>query len=910
MQAERSSQAVPAPRFAAFSGYGLAIVFLCAAVPVSQLFSAIAPQAVEYIFLAAVAGSAWLGGRGPGLFAALTAPFVLDYFFFPPLYTLGISAEARPYVLPFLLSAGAAAWMSSTRASARTAASQLEQSQEKFRRILSNQPDIAWTVDENGRFLYVGPRIEQLTGYGSNEVRSGGLEPLLERVHAEDQARLRAAIGNLFAGEAAFDVEFRFRRRDGRWIWLHNRAMGSYVQRGLRCADGVISDISERKRAELDLQAKTAFLEALTDATLDGLLVVDAAGRRILHNRRFAEIFEVPSALLGGAHDAPLLKHVRGQVREAEAFLTRVHYLYGHPKESARDEMELKNGRILDRYSSPVTGGDGEYFGRIWTFRDVTERRRTEMELRSQTAFLEAQANCAIDGILVVDAEGRRLLHNPRLAEMFSIPPELLANPDQLPLRRHILEMLDADPGTLNARIAHLYQHHDETDRQELALRNGTILDLYSAPVRGGNGEYYGRLWTFHDITERKQREARLRQLSAAVEQSPVSVVITDREGRITYVNRKFVECTGYAPEEVLGRNPRVLNSGYSPPEMYRELWTTVLAGGEWRGEFRNRKKNGELYWETAVISAITAADGSIEHLLAVKEDVTHRRALESELRQAQKLEAIGQLAAGIAHEINTPIQFVSDNLTFLDDAWSSMLGLLDQYRAALNRAPESITAEARGRLAAALEGVDLDFIREEAPRAVSQSLDGARRVATIVAAMKEFSHPDRAEKALADLNEAIASTITIARNEWKYVAEMETDFDPLLPPVLCYRGDINQVVLNLLVNAAHAIREKGAQGAKGRITVRTRWRKDVAEISVADTGAGIPEEIRSRIFEPFFTTREVGSGTGQGLALAHTVIVKKHQGRIWFETETGRGTTFYVHLPLGGAQPGEETRP
>ena len=906
VQAERSLIAIRARLPGALRRYGLAAALLATAVLLSQLVSAVIPHSVEYLFLAAVVGSAWMGGRGPGLAAALAAPFVLDYFFLPPLYTLGISAQARPFVLPFLLSALAAAWMSSTRSSARRAGALLVQSEEKFRRILANQPDVAWTVDENGYFLYVGPRIEELTGYSSEQVRAMTLEPLLQRVHADDQQRLRESIRALFAGDAPFDAEFRFQRRDGSWIWLHNRATGSYEQQGVRCADGVISDISGRKQTAIDLQSKTAFLEALTDATLDGLLVVDETGRRILHNRRFGEFFDVPPELLRDSDDAPLLRYVVQTAKEPGPFLDRVRYLYRHPQESSRDEIELKNGTILDRYSSPVIGAGGRYFGRIWTFRDITERKRTEMELLAKNAFLEAQANCAIDGILVVDAEGRRLLHNPRLAEIFDIPPELLSSPEQLPVRRHILKKLQ-DPERSAALIAHLYEHPDETRREETVLRDGKILDMYSAPVRGRNGEYYGRVWTFRDVTERKRREDALRQLSAAVEQSPVSVVITDPAGSISYVNRKFTDCTGYSPAEVLGRNPRILNSGHSSPEMYHELWSTVLSGGEWRGEFRNRKKNGDIYWEAAVISPIMDADGTIGHLLAVKEDITERRALESELRQAQKLEGIGQLAAGIAHEINTPIQFVADNLTFLNDAWSAMVGIVDRYSAACSESESSMPCESAAGLAEAAQGIDLDFIREEAPRAIAQSLDGTRRVATIVRAMKEFSHPDYADKAPANLNEAIASTITVARNEWKYVAEVETDFDPALPPVLCYRGDINQVVLNLLVNAAHAIGDRGTQEVKGRITVRTRVRGRYAEISVTDTGVGIPERIRDRIFEPFFTTREVGSGTGQGLALAHAVIVKKHQGRIWFETETGKGTAFFVHLPIDGAQSEEE---
>ena len=265
-------------------------------------------------------------------------------------------------------------------------------------------------------------------------------------------------------------------------------------------------------------------------------------------------------------------------------------------------------------------------------------------------------------------------------------------------------------------------------------------------------------------------------------------------------------------------------------------------------------------------------------------------------------MEGIGQLAAGIAHEINTPTQFVMDNLTFLKDSWKSAFELMQRYRSAVHDTGSQLQPELQAELQKAEQSCDLEFIVEEVPRAIEQSLDGALRVAKIVRAMKEFSHPDSAEKTATDLNKAIESTITVARNEWKYVSDVVKEFDEQLPPVVCYPGDINQVVLNLLVNAAHAIKDKVKDGQKGKITVRTRVAGESVEISVADTGSGIPEDIRNRVFDPFFTTKEVGKGTGQGLALAYTVVVKKHAGKIWFETEIGKGTTFFITLPVSVA--------
>jgi PAS domain S-box-containing protein len=400
-----------------------------------------------------------------------------------------------------------------------------------------------------------------------------------------------------------------------------------------------------------------------------------------------------------------------------------------------------------------------------------------------------------------------------------------------------------------------------------------------------------------HDA-ERARSEDKLRQLSTVVEQSPISLLITDAAGQITYVNHKFSQLTGYSPAEVLRKTPQMLlDAGYSPLEMYTMLCTAIREGKEARAEFRTHEPGGETSWKLATARPITGPDGEITHFLLIKEDITERMQLELELRQAQKLEGIGQLAAGIAHEINTPTQFVTDNLTFLEESWERAHRLLELYRHTLHA--NGLSPQTAALVIEAEQACDLDFIGKEVPRAIAQSLEGARRVARIVRAMKEFSHPGLAEKSAIDLNKNIELTTTIARSEWKYVSEVVMDLDPALPPVRCYPGDINQVVLNLVVNAAQAIKEKLDGHGKGQITIRTRKHGRFAEIAISDTGAGVPEEIRARIFEPFFTTKEVGTGTGQGLALAHTVVVKKHQGKIWFDTEVGSGTTFFLHLPI-----------
>jgi signal transduction histidine kinase len=318
------------------------------------------------------------------------------------------------------------------------------------------------------------------------------------------------------------------------------------------------------------------------------------------------------------------------------------------------------------------------------------------------------------------------------------------------------------------------------------------------------------------------------------------------------------------------------------------EIETTVLTQDEQRVDLR---------WVVSCEST-----GTHKVLRGMMLDVTDQRRLENDLAQAQKLESVGRLAAGVAHEINTPVQFVSDSVLFVREAMDDLSEIVGKYRE-LRTATETGADVAAAAKAAeeAEDDADLDYILENAPVALDRARDGLGRVAAIVRSMKEFAHPDRKEMAQVDINQAVSSTLIIAANEYKYVADVETDFGQL-PHVNCYAGEINQVVLNLIVNAAHAIDDvvKGTP-AKGKIRVATRVLDESVEISVGDTGKGIPVEVRSRIFEPFFTTKEVGKGTGQGLAIARSVIVDKHGGTLHFETEVGRGTTFYIRLPIRG---------
>ena len=413
-----------------------------------------------------------------------------------------------------------------------------------------------------------------------------------------------------------------------------------------------------------------------------------------------------------------------------------------------------------------------------------------------------------------------------------------------------------------------------------------------------------GRRDTHNYIAQLAAVNSRLEAVLADTEEFldcvPSILIGLDSTGRVTRWNPAAANTLGLKAELATGRTLDECGIQWLHPRMHSEIarWLQAAAPSH-RCPDISYRKDGKTRLLGLEIHRIRAQNQATAFIITGT-DLTERRSLEMELQQAQRLESVGQLAAGIAHEINTPIQYVGDNIRFLRDAFEGEQPVLAEYEQ-VRRAAQSqtVTPGMLASLTDAIEQADMEYLSREIPKAVEQSLDGVERVATIVRAMKEFAHPGRKEKAAADLNKAIQNTLIVARNELKYVADVETHFGEL-PMVICHLTDMNQVFLNLLINAAHAIGEVVKKTEKkGTITVRTWQDGDQAMITISDTGCGIPEAIRSKIFDPFFTTKPVGKGTGQGLAIARSIVVEKHGGNLSFEPNGGQGTTFSISLPI-----------
>ena len=639
--------------------------------------------------------------------------------------------------------------------------------------------------------------------------------------------------------------------------------------------------------AALSILDAASHFHDLTWAIREVLWIVDVQTAKTLYvSSAYEEIWGRPCAALY-ADPADKIKAIREEdqpvVRErmieAQMAPSEMTYQITRPDGTVR--------WIRDR-AFPIYDGAGKVVRIAGMAADFTQARAAHQESLRRQRLLASIVNSSDDAIFSETLDGTITTWNAAAQRIFGYTEGEIVGQTTAVLR--LEDQQDEAAWILDrVRVGRRVQRFATRRRH----KDGRLVEvsLSVSAVQDGEGRIIGASSIAHDTSEQKRLESKLsvvsEHLRLAMEATSECVLSVDADWKITYINRPV---KGQEPEAMVGRS----------------LWVCFpeLVGTSREREYRRAieeqtARSFEDFVSAQKVWYAGTAYPSGNGLLIFYKDVSEKHAVEEQLRSSQKMESIGQLAAGIAHEINTPIQYIGDNATFLKEAWAPVAALL----ASAQVLREEVSEGAPGAAAdfdRCSQAADLEFMAAEIPLAINQALDGATRVAEIVKAMKEFSHPGSEEKRLVDLNRAIETTLTVARSEWKYVAEVITRLDPSLPMVPCLAGEINQVLLNLLVNAAHAIGDAVAgTELKGVITIATRLDADAVEISIADTGVGIPESARGRIFDPFFTTKEVGRGTGQGLTLAQTVIVKKHSGKLWFETEMGKGTTFFIRLPL-----------
>jgi len=508
----------------------------------------------------------------------------------------------------------------------------------------------------------------------------------------------------------------------------------------------------------------------------------------------------------------------------------------------------------------------------------------------SKESLALAKAKLAVEGFKVICADSGK------------------AGLEYASIEKPDLILLDVDmPGMSGFDVCRALKGNSELCRIPIIFLSGS--DCPKDKVEGlklGAMDYVTKPFDILELRARVNAALSHTEMAQMFASIPSILISISKDGRVLRWNAGAEKMLNRRSDQVIGKLIGECEVGWEWKEMAAAIAACAERGKpESLDEVRFSRANGKEGVLAFTFNPILAENRRPKGILIFGTDISEQKLMENQLAQAQKLESIGQLAAGIAHEINTPTQFVGDNTRFLSDGFQDLLSLMKKYKELLNATSDGRSDQELAREIRSLaEEIDVEYLQEEIPQAIRQSLDGIERVAKIVRAMKDFSHPGAKEKTTIDINKAITSTITVARNEWKYVAELETVFDQELPPVPCLPGEFNQVILNMITNAAHAIGKAvgDTDEGKGVITIRTHADGDHVEIRISDTGTGIPEEIRAKIFDPFFTTKEVGRGTGQGLAICHDVIIKKHGGSLHCETEVGKGTTFVIRLPLEAA--------
>mgnify|MGYP006277024487 CR=1 FL=1 len=552
----------------------------------------------------------------------------------------------------------------------------------------------------------------------------------------------------------------------------------------------------------------------------------------------------------------------------------------------------------------PIFNSHNIFNGSVIYIRDITKLKKTESKLRRNEERLKLAIESANEGIWDWDIIHKKLYFNPKAKKIlkYDITDKIdinsweeIINPKDLQKSKNLIDR------NLENKIPFF----------EIEMRVKTkfgrwlwISNKGQVVKRDENNKPIRATGTITDITRRKQAERALISSKNFLQNIFASfqdgILILNKTLKVVKSN---VIMKSWFPEklpfnkknysEILPDNPTSIKSEKKLKQVLKnkshKKWETSI--------YKNNKNIWYEVYSFPIINKNEKVQGIVQHI----RDITSKKNIENQLRQAQKLESIGQLAAGIAHEINTPTQYVGDNTRFFQESFEDISQLIEKIKKVTNDFSEDcLSKEQFKEIEKLYQELDIDFLLEEIPEAIDQTLDGLKRITKIVRAMKDFSHPGVSDKTSININQAIESTITVAKNEWKYVAEVKTELSDNLPNISCYVDEINQAILNLIVNAAHAIEDVVKDSTlKGKIEIKTFREQNYVVIEISDTGKGIPDSNKNKIFDPFFTTKEVGKGTGQGLSVVYSVIVEKHNGKIDFQSKLGKGTTFTLKLPI-----------
>lgn len=747
----------------------------------------------------------------------------------------------------------------------------LRESEFRFQLLAEVAPVGIFRTDATGYTNYVNPRWCEITKLSYDEALGSGW---INSVHPDDRSALESEWEKATKNRTSSETEYRFLRSDGSIVWVIGRAVPQKNKKGVIIGYiGTITDITERKRNEAVLFESEERYRLLFESNPAPMVIYEKDKLNILTvNKAFEKHYgyskkEAANMLITDLYPENERKPMTNRVRE----------LTGSAKLGERFHQK-KNGTFITVISS---SHDLIYLGknaRVSVITDITERKKIEEALRESEERFRRLAENADDAIYRIEfiPEQRFTYVSPAILKLTGYTPEDHYNDPQLGLKivhpddRYLLKKLVKESDRLRDPITLRWVGKDGRI---------TWTEQKNVPIFNNKGQLIAMEGIARDVTWRKLQEEEIKKLSTGIEQSPVLIMITNTKGNIEYVNQKFSEVTGYKKEEVLGKNPRILKSGNKPVEEYIKLWQTITSGEEWRGEFLNRKKNGELYWESASISPIRNEKGEIAFFIGVKEDITERKKMEDELLAAkEKAEESDRLKTAflnnMSHEIRTPLNAIT--------GFSELLNSGDVDPSDI----QQFTS----------------VIRQSSSQLLS-IIDDIVNIATIEAGQVKIIHQ---ETNINRIFKNIFNQVKIKVREKNISLEIEKTLPDSESYVITDETKLTQILSNLIVNAMKFTE-------KGLVKYGCEIKDNDIQFYVSDTGIGIPQELHEKIFERFrqsdlSISRKYG-GTGLGLSISKS-YVELMGGKIWLESRPGEGSTFYFTIPFIPARKVTNSKP
>lgn len=742
----------------------------------------------------------------------------------------------------------------------------LRKAENKYRSIIENAVDGIFQTSPEGAFLTVNQAMARILGFASPEdlmqQRSDiAMQGYVDPQRREEFKRLMASDG------AVSNFEYEVYRKDGTKIWISENAKAIRDDTGrILRYEGSFNEITERKKTENALRESDKKFHQLADNITDAFWIrspdmsevhyLSPAFERIW-GRSVESLYAKPQQWSDF-----ILPEDRERVLAAFDALTEHNLSLDIEYRIVRPGGEIRWIRVR---GFQVWDSAGSLIRHIGIVTDTTDRKLAEEELQFRNLILTTQQEASIDGILVVDENARIISYNQRFVRMWDIAQELIEEIDDEPVLKFVASKV-ADSTSFQQRVQYIYEHRQETIQDEIVLKNGRIFDRYSAPMVGPADRYYGRVWYFRDITERKQAEKRIALLAHTLESITECVSITDLEDIVLFVNNAFLKTYGYTEQQIVGKNIHVVRSPDKPPKTTPGILQSTLKEG-WTGELINRTKQGRDFPISLSTSTIRDKHGEVVALVGVATDITDQKKFQQQLLESQKGESIGTLAAGIAHDFNNILAIIL-GYTYL----------IENNRLDAQKLSENVAS---------------------VHQAVHRGAELVRQILTFARKTEVSFEPIR-------LTDLVLELVSMLEQTFPKIITFKTTFSNDIPLILADRAQIHQVLLNLCVNARDAM----PHGGSITIAVEKHAGEQLKEqfpaadqdsyicISVADVGEGMTELTRRRIFDPFFTTKPQGKGTGLGLAVVYGVL-QAHQGFTDVESTLGHGSTFRIYLPI-----------